>query len=185
MAIAQASSTRFPGSKRWRASIGRSNGKFFPTKALSPALVLLEESPCPDIFPSLRSPAPSRQSGASSRPGVAEHKVVDDPVMAVELPTPRLGGGGLSHDRDEIQPLAEKLMVAGELGKSFVEAHDVARQPHALALSDALMSPKAAARWGGSSTENSLPGAGKSAGSSTCAIRHRRSGTGLCRAAQL
>src|SRR3989442_11328622 len=31
MAIPQASSTRFPGSKRWRASIRRSNGKFFPT----------------------------------------------------------------------------------------------------------------------------------------------------------
>jgi hypothetical protein len=29
--IPQASSTRFPGSKRWRASIRRSNGKFFPT----------------------------------------------------------------------------------------------------------------------------------------------------------
>jgi hypothetical protein len=31
MAIPQASSTRFPGSKRWRASVHRSNGKFFPT----------------------------------------------------------------------------------------------------------------------------------------------------------
>src|SRR5918996_1265658 len=31
MAIPRASSTRFPGSKRWRASIRRSNRKFFPT----------------------------------------------------------------------------------------------------------------------------------------------------------
>src|SRR2546426_7417705 len=31
MAIPQASSTRFPGSKRWRTSIRRSSGKSFPT----------------------------------------------------------------------------------------------------------------------------------------------------------
>jgi hypothetical protein len=34
--------------------------------------------------------------------------------------------------RDKLQRLAKKLMVACELGESFVEAHNVARQPHAL-----------------------------------------------------
>jgi len=39
-----------------------------PGSALRPELALLQESPCPCIFPRSRSPALSRQSGASSPP---------------------------------------------------------------------------------------------------------------------
>ena len=59
---------------------------------------------------------------------VAEDEVVDDGVMAVELPAPRLGGRGLAQHRDEVQPFAQKLMIVRELGQRFVQAHDVARE---------------------------------------------------------
>ena len=42
---------------------------------------------------------------------VAEHEVVDDGVMAVELPSPRLLGGRLAHDRDVIAPFAQEIEV--------------------------------------------------------------------------
>ena len=60
---------------------------------------------------------------------VAEDEVVDDGVVAVELPAPRLGGGGLPHDRDVVLPLAVLVeVVAGQFAEGLVEAHDVARE---------------------------------------------------------
>src|SRR5262249_5923988 len=56
----------------------------------------------------------------------AQNKVVDDRMMAVELPPPGLDCRGLAHDRDVIEPFAQEHMVAGQLGKGLVQAHYVA-----------------------------------------------------------
>src|SRR5262249_7928064 len=59
---------------------------------------------------------------------VAEYEVVDDRMVAVELPTPRFCCRRRAHDSDVILPLAVFVeIVVGQLGQRVVEAHDVAR----------------------------------------------------------
>ena len=63
---------------------------------------------------------------------IAQHEVVDDRVMAVELPSPRLGRRRLAHQRDVVLPLAVLLeVVAVELGQRVVQLHDVLGQRQA------------------------------------------------------
>ena len=50
-----------------------------------------------------------------------EHHGVDAQVVAVDLPTPRFVRAGRPEDRHEVRPLAERLVVAGELGEQLVE----------------------------------------------------------------
>ena len=59
---------------------------------------------------------------------IAKDEVVDDGVVAVELPSPRFGGRRLAHDGDVVLPLAVLVeVVAGQLAERFVQVHDVAR----------------------------------------------------------
>ena len=58
---------------------------------------------------------------------VAQDEVVDDQMMAVELPAPRAGVGWLAHHGEVVQALAVLIEPLGHLGDGFVEAHDVAR----------------------------------------------------------
>ena len=39
---------------------------------------------------------------------IAKHEVVDDRVMAVELPAPGFSGGRLAHDGDVVEPFPRK-----------------------------------------------------------------------------
>ena len=50
---------------------------------------------------------------------VAQHEVVDDGVMAVELPAPRLFGGRLAHDGDVVLPFAQELEVVVSARRAF------------------------------------------------------------------
>ena len=60
---------------------------------------------------------------------VAEHEVVDDQVMAVDLPAPRLGGRWRPHHGDVIEPLAIRLeIVVVQFAQRVIELHDVAAQ---------------------------------------------------------
>ena len=45
---------------------------------------------------------------------IAEHKVVDDGVVAIELPAPRLGQGRLAHHGEVVEPLAIALAEGAE-----------------------------------------------------------------------
>ncbi len=58
---------------------------------------------------------------------VADDKAVDDEVVAVDLPAPRLVLRRLAEDADEVDPLAVLRPAAGDLADGVVEAHDVAR----------------------------------------------------------
>ena len=74
---------------------------------------------------------------------IAQHEVIDDRVMAVELPAPRLGSRRRPHHRDVVPPFAVLVeVVAGQLGERLVEAHDVARLLQARALSAAPQQPE-------------------------------------------
>ena len=42
---------------------------------------------------------------------IAQNEVVDDGVVSVQLPTPRLGGGGPAHDGDVVSPFTQELEV--------------------------------------------------------------------------
>ena len=76
---------------------------------------------------------------------IAQDEVVDDDVMAVELPAPRLGGRGRAHHGDVVEPLAVVLeVVVVQLAQRVVQLHDVARELSPLALSDARSRPNAA-----------------------------------------
>ena len=49
--------------------------------------------------------------------------------MAIELPSPRLGGRGRAHHRDVVEPLAVLLeVVVVQLAQRVVQLHDVARE---------------------------------------------------------
>ena len=64
---------------------------------------------------------------------VAEHEVVDDQVVAVDLPAPGLVGGGLAHHGDPVEPLVVLGEVAAvQLAQGAVEVHDVAAQPESV-----------------------------------------------------
>src|SRR5579863_984373 len=49
-------------------------------------------------------------------------------MMALELPAPGLGRGRLAVNLDEIDPLAQKIVVFRHFGQGFVQPHDVARE---------------------------------------------------------
>ena len=107
---------------------------------------------------------------------IAEHEVVDDRVVAVELPAPRLGRRRRAHHRDVIAPLAVAIeVVVVQLAERVVEAHDVARLLQPLGAQrgaeQADRRPRAAPA---SSRGSSRPGARRSPGSSTCATPGRR-----------
>jgi hypothetical protein len=59
---------------------------------------------------------------------VAEHEIIDDRMMAVDLPPPRLGRRRRPHDREPIEMLAVLVEARDELGEMMVEPHDVARR---------------------------------------------------------
>jgi hypothetical protein len=60
---------------------------------------------------------------------VAEHEVIDDRVMTIELKTPRLRRAGSAHDRDVVLPFAVLVeIVVRQLGEGVIQTHDVARQ---------------------------------------------------------
>ena len=53
-----------------------------------------------------------------------EHDGVHAQVVAVDLPAPRLVAARFPEDRHEVRPLAERLVVTGQLGQQFVQPHD-------------------------------------------------------------
>ncbi len=54
-------------------------------------------------------------------------------MVAIQLPAPRLGGGGLTHNGYRVQPLSVLIkLIAGKLTERMVQAHDVARELHSL-----------------------------------------------------
>ena len=64
---------------------------------------------------------------------VPEHEIVDDGVVAVELPAPGFGRRRLAHHGDVIAPLAVFVEVAaGHFRQRVVQPHDVAGLLHAL-----------------------------------------------------
>jgi hypothetical protein len=60
---------------------------------------------------------------------IAEHEIVDDEMMAVELPAPRLGRRRRAHHCDPVQPLVvlDEVVVV-ELAERAIQLHDVAAQ---------------------------------------------------------
>ena len=58
---------------------------------------------------------------------IAEDEVVDDRVVAVELPAPGFSRRRRAHHGDEVLPFAQLVeVVVVQLGQRFVEPHDVA-----------------------------------------------------------
>ena len=58
---------------------------------------------------------------------IAEHKIVDHHVVPVELPAPRLGCAGLTHDGDPVKPLAIFIEALRQFRQRTIELHDVLR----------------------------------------------------------
>ena len=78
---------------------------------------------------------------------IAQHEVVDDGVMAVELPAPRLGRRRLAHHRDVVLPLAVLLeVVAVELASVSLSFMMSCVSVRPLALNDARSRATAASR---------------------------------------
>src|SRR5262249_40435546 len=57
---------------------------------------------------------------------IAEHETIDNEVMAVDLPAPRIAWRGVSKDAEPIEPLPVFFGLAGDLESVLVELHDVA-----------------------------------------------------------
>ena len=48
-------------------------------------------------------------------------------MVAIQLPTPRLGHTGLAHDGDPVEPFTIFIKALGQLGQRAVELHDILR----------------------------------------------------------
>src|SRR5262245_1563715 len=67
------------------------------------------------------------QKGRSHHHLIAKDKVVDDQVMAVDLPAPGFGGGRLPHNTHPIEILTVLRESTGHFHDRLIETHDVAR----------------------------------------------------------
>ena len=77
---------------------------------------------------------------------IADYEVVDDRVMPIELPSPRLRRRRFPHDADEVQPLAQELMVVSQFRKRSFKRMTFRVSANPLSLSEARIRPKAKSR---------------------------------------
>ena len=94
------------------------------TDEIESELLLWIEQRQPGEWPQSDAPRFGTQEGRGHDDAVVEHHRVHAHVVAVELPTPRFAGVRRSEDRHEVGPLAERVMIAGQVSDQLVDAHD-------------------------------------------------------------
>jgi hypothetical protein len=91
-----------------------------------PLAFLRAEHPDPGVLSAVRVTGLRPEEGRRHHELIAEDEAVDDQVVAVDLPAPRIRGGGRAHDAEPVEPLPVLFPAARHLADEVVEPHDVA-----------------------------------------------------------